>query len=133
MYYGDVVGIGLLYVYLNHPCQRMLKETTINEFEYCIQENLIQMKKTVESMGRYEMDIDPIYFYSVDENGEGYYILKHNFDLEKAKACYLGEVSLDGLVASQQENALNILGLTKVNGKITLKENPIKTKRLTLK
>lgn len=120
----DALSIGLLLIYeATNGMQILVSEDTLNEFYLTMEQNLIEMNSDdVFAYGlRYEEE--PIYTISQDEKGITYYILKNNFDLEKAKHNYIGIVPFNYIVAAEKENALSILGLTINNGKIVKKES----------
>jgi len=55
---------------------------------------------------------DPcIYYPSEGKNWEVYYVLYPNFDIDRAKSKYIGCLLTQVLVATQEKNALNCLGL----------------------
>jgi len=59
-----------------------------------------------------------IYYTCEGKNGEIYCVLYPDFDLERAQSKYIGCVSVKILIASQKQNALDSIGLEKINGRI---------------
>lgn len=102
----------------------MAKLDDLKKFHETIEQNFIEMndKKLNSYVSLQYNNGEPIYFTSSNELGETYYILKHNFDLEKSKSMYIGCLSIDVLVASQMDNSLDCLGLQKIDGKIVRKK-----------
>lgn len=115
----DAYCLGLLYVHLYAHKQMVLKED-LDKFQEIIEYNLKCMNSGAKDIYTtvWGDDEPSIYFASEGKNGEIYYVLYPNLDLEKAKSKYIGCLSTDILVASQKENALNSIDLEKVNGNI---------------
>ncbi len=116
----DAYCIGLLYSYLFAGRKMVLKDD-LDEFYNTIEKNL----ENTDSFDLYATiwhDNDPsIYYPSNGKNGEVYYVLYPNFDIDRAKTKYIGCLSTEVLVATQKENALNCLGLQLKNGNICKK------------
>lgn len=75
-------------------------------------------------MLQYGMMMIHVFIIQVEgKNGEIYYVLYSNFDVERAESKYIGCLSTQVLIATQQENALNCLGLQMKNGHISKKSN----------
>ena len=127
MFYEDAYCLGLIYAYI-YSGKKMVLMDDLKKFHDTIEKNLEEMKSN--SFNLYNTvwyDDDPsIYYPSEGKNGEVYYVLYPNFDLEKAKSKYIGCLSIDVLVASQKDNALDCIDLTKVDGKIVRKERDIR-------
>lgn len=66
----------------------MAKLDDLKKFHETIEQNFIEMndKKLNSYVSLQYNNGEPIYFTSSNELGETYYILKHNFDLEKSKS-----------------------------------------------
>lgn len=125
----DAYSLGLLYVYLySNKIQKMVLLDDLKKFHNCIENNLDKMKGNESFINCFDHTNDSIYFTSSDENGNTYYILKPEFDLEKARTLYIGCMPTDFIVASQMNNALSCLGLIKIEDKIFLKRNIVTKK-----
>lgn len=122
MFNEDAYCLGLLYSYI-YAGKKMMLKSDLDSFYETIENNL----KDTEAMDMYGTvwyDNDPsIYYPSEGKNGEVYYVLYPNFDIERAKSKYIGCLSVQVLVASQANNALNCLGLQKIDGNIKRKAN----------
>lgn len=121
IFYEDAYCLGLLYSYL-YASKNMVLKDDLDLFYDTIEKNLentdaIDMYATIW----YDND-SSIYYSSEGKNGETYYALYPDFDLERAKSKYIGCLSTDVLVASQKDNALDCLGLQLKNGHICRKE-----------
>jgi hypothetical protein len=123
VYSEDAYCLGLLYVYTySNGIQKMAKLDDLNEFHNKIEQNLEDMKydalcmySTMNNDGN-----EAIYFSSKDKEGNVFYILKPGFDKNKAMSMYVGCLPTKVLVASQMDNALASLGLTKTEDKIVI-------------
>ena len=130
-YIEDVYSLGLIYVYMySHKTRKMVSLYDLEAFYKEIEKNLKIMGS--EYHGIFSTNEDSIYFISSNENGEIYYILKPTFDLKKAIKNYIDSPSINYLVASQMDNALNTLGLVKINGDIMPKSNYISKENLEI-
>lgn len=118
----DAYCLGLLYSYLFAGKKMVLKDD-LDAFYNTIEKNL----ENTDASDLYATiwhDDDPcIYYPSEGKNGEVYYVLYPNFDVERAKSKYIGCLSTQVLIATQKENALNCLGLQMKNGHISKKSN----------
>lgn len=114
----DIYCLGLLYVYQYSNKEQMIVtlEDLRNFFE-TIKINLEKMNCEIVASGWNDSE-EPIYFTSLDESGNLYYGLKPDFDLEQAKLKYIGTVPINCIIASQMPNALDCLGLIKIENKI---------------
>jgi len=118
--YEISTSLALLYNY-NARCGDMLiSRDTLKEYHKVIEENLKDMDKKYGRIGSLDYP-KSIYFNSEDENGKLYSILKSDIDVRKAMNDYYS-LPLPLIMASQEENALNVLGLTLLDGKIVKKE-----------
>jgi len=123
MYSEDAYCLGLLYVYqYSNTVQKMVLLDDLKNFHNCIESNL-EEKGNKDYFNLWNDNDEQIYFASSNKNGEIYYILDPMFDYGRAKSLYIGILPVDVLIASQEENALNTLGLEKVNGVIRIKSN----------
>lgn len=118
----DAYCLGLLYAYI-YSGKKMVLLDDLNRFHETIEKNL----ENTDAMDMYTTvwyDDEPCIYYSCDgKNGEVYYVLYPDFDLEKAKSKYIGCLSTKVLVASQEDKALECLGLQKIEGNIKKKDN----------
>ena len=123
MYSEDAYCLGLLYVYqYSNTVQKMVLLDDLKNFHNCIESNL-EEKGNKDYFNFWDDNDEQIYFASSNKNGEIYYILDPMFDYSRAQSLYIGILPVDVLIASQEENALNTLGLEKVNGVIRIKSN----------
>lgn len=125
VYSEDAYCLGLLYVYIySNSMQQMVLINDLKNFHECIEENLKTMNSTTNNIygDGWHDDEESIYFTSNNKNGETYYILKPTFDLKRAKSLYIGCLPVDILVASQMDNALDCLGLQKIDDQIKVKD-----------
>lgn len=118
----DAYCLGLLYSYL-FASKKMVLKDDLDLFYDTIEKNL----ENTDAMDLYATiwhDDEPcIYYPSEGKNGEVYYVLYPDFDIERAKTKYIGCLSTKVLVATQKENALNCLGLQLKDGNICKKNN----------
>lgn len=118
----DAYCLGLLYSYLFAGKKMVLKDD-LDAFYNTIEKNL----ENTDAFDLYATvwhDDDPcIYYPSEGKNGEIYYVLYPNFDVDRAKTKYIGCLSIEVLKATQEENALSCLGLQMKNGHISKKNN----------
>lgn len=128
MYSEDAYCLGLLYAHI-YANKKMVLKDDLDKFYKIIEFNLRSMNKDTNDKYVALYDNDPsIYFVSEGKNGEIYYVLYPDFDLDRAKSKYIGCLSTDVLVASQKENALNSIDLKKENGRIVKKKiNELRT------
>lgn len=118
----DAYCLGLLYSYL-FANKKMVLKSDLDSFYNAIEKNL----ENTDAMDLYVTigyDDEPsIYYTSEGKNGEIYYVLYPDFDIERAKSIYIGCLSTQVLVATQEKNSLNCLGLELIDGNICKKNN----------
>lgn len=118
----DAYCLGLLYSYLFAGKKMVLKDD-LDAFYNTIEKNL----ENTDAFDLYATvwhDDEPcIYYPSEGKNGEVYYVLYPNFNIDRAKSKYIGCLSTQVLVATQKENALNCLGLQLKDGRICKRNN----------
>ncbi len=120
----DTTTLALLYSY-EATRGKILSTNKIKVFDAIVDNNLENLNSKVNMV--YPLDYSKlIYFNSFDENGNEYSILKPGIDIEKVRDDYFYKIPRSVIKASQQENALNALGLKKENGKIVKCEYSIK-------
>jgi hypothetical protein len=137
VYSEDAYCLGLLYVYTySNEKQKMAKLDDLKEFHNKIEQNLEDMENEdlYDSLCMYSTMIynnnESIYFSSSDKEGNIFYILKPNFDKDRAMLMYFGWLPPRVLFASQMNNALASLGLAKKEDKMAMNEKEQKTKKL---
>ena len=129
-------AISLAIIYINRATYGFSSVITLeqaHEYQDTINHNLKEMKSKVHDLtpADYEVNSDELFFhYAADINNKDYYVLKN--DPESLLKCkkYIMTMPLDIVLASQETNALAILGLEKNNNKIIKKEIP-KIKKIT--
>lgn len=120
----DAYCLGLLYAYI-YSGKKMMLLDDLNKFYETIENNLADID-VMDIYATIWYDNQPrIYYSSEGKNGEVYYVLYPDFDLKKAKCKYIGCLSTQTLIASQKDNALDCLGLQKIERTIKRKENNI--------
>ena len=121
IFYEDAYCLGLLYSYL-YAGKKMVLKDDLDSFYNTVEKNL----ENTDAMDMYATvwyDDDPcIYYPSEGKNGEVYYVLYPKFDIDRAKTKYIGCLSTAVLVATQEDNALDCLGLQLKDGRICRKE-----------
>lgn len=85
------------------------------EFDEIINKNLDNMNSKINPYLFYDEE-SKLYFHATDEKGKVYLIIDNTADLEAAESYHVGCLPIDIIVASQMENALNILGLQLSDG-----------------
>ena len=114
VYYEDIYNLGLLYAYIDsNGTQKMVLLDDLKKYYNIVEKNLDEMDSDVNinliyASIWYDND-EPIYFISRNKEDEVYYILKPNFDLEKAIGKYMSCLPADVLKASLMENALECI------------------------
>lgn len=120
MYSEDAYCLGLLYAHI-YADKKMVLKDDLDKFHEIVEFNLRSVNNDIYTTVWHDND-PSIYFASEGKNGEIYYVLYPDFDLNRAKSKYIGCLSTDVLVASQKENALNSIDLKKENGRIVKKK-----------
>ena len=93
----------------------------IKKYIESVNNNLDEMGSNINSLFN-SSDLEQIYFYSCDEDGKAYLILKPDFNIKKARSDYMGCRPTEILVAAQKANALDTIGLELIDGQIIKKE-----------
>ena len=118
----DAYCLGLLYSYL-YAGKKMVLKDDLAAFYNTIEKNL----ENTDAMDLYATiwnDDEPsIYYPSEGKNGEVYYVLYPEFDINRAKSKYIGCLSVQVLLATQKDNALDCLGLQLKDGHICKKNS----------
>jgi len=121
-------AISLAIVYTNRASHGFSSVVTLeqaHDYRDAINDNLQKMQSKVRDLtpADYEVNPDELFFhYAADINNKGYYVLKN--DPESLMKCekYIMNMPLDIVLASEEPNALSLLGLEKNNEKIIKKE-----------
>ena len=107
----------------------MISADTVIKYERVVNSNLKRMNSSVNDLTPdYLIDTDKLfYFYAQDADNNGYYVLKSDDKSVYRRERYIMGLPLDIVIASQKENALEIIGLKLVNGRIRKLENTMLT------
>ena len=118
----DAYCLGLLYSYL-YAGKKMVLKDDLDAFYNTIEKNL----ENTDAMDLYATiwnDDEPSICYpSEGKNGEVYYVLYPEFDINRAKSKYIGCLSVQVLLATQEDKALDCLGLQLKEGHICKKNS----------
>ncbi len=115
-YESDIISMALLYR-KKYCGTNMLSLNKCMEYDLIINKNLDEMNTNCGAGIKYE-EISSLYRILTNENNEQYAVINDNFNLEKAWSLIIGCLPLDILFASQKDNALSVIGLKLVDGKI---------------
>lgn len=123
-------AIGIALIYLKRVNIDMISDKEALEFKEQIDINLEKMNSKVKIIYKYNNDyLLDIIKCNRDENGNMTYELDSNVDLDYYKNIFINNTNLDILIASQNENALDVLGLEKKNSHIIIKKDKTKVKK----
>lgn len=123
-------SLGMLYVYLySNGTHSIISLEALENFYNCLEYNLEKIESNNFFSNNLDENKETIYYYSTDENGKEYYILKPDFNLEQAKTDYMALVPTSYIIASEMSNALDYLGLVKLNGSIQIKRDVLLKKQ----
>ena len=118
---NQAVSLALIYNYrATDGSATMISADSVFEYEKIVNSNLKEMNTSVNSLTHdYLVDTDELfYFYTQDADNKGYYVLKvDDKSVEKRKRYIMG-LPLDIVLASQKNNALELIGLRLIDGKI---------------
>lgn len=114
VFYEDIYNLGLLYAYMDsNGMQKMVLLDDLKKYYNTVEKNLDEMDSDVSENLIYASiwydNDEPIYFISRNKEDEVYYILKPEFDLERAIGKYISCLPTDVLKASLMENALECI------------------------
>ena len=116
-------SIALLYTYAaSNGTRLMLSYDRIKEFDLLVDINLDEMNSPMEYRF-WNNDLKKIYFYSKDECGKEFLILKPDVDIKKAQSEFIDYLPLVVIIASQKENALKKLSIELQNGQFVERIN----------
>ena len=125
---NQAASLALIYNY-RATCgsANMISTDTVIEYERVVNSNLRKMNSSVNDLTPdYLVDTDKLfYFYAQDADNNGYYVLKSDDKSIEKRNRYIMGLPLDIVIASQKENALEIIGLKLVNGRIRKLQNTI--------
>ena len=132
VFYKDIYNLGLLYAYMDsNGMQKMVLLDDLKKYYNAVEKNLDEMNSDVSENLIYASiwydNDEPIYFISRNKEDEVYYILKPEFNLERAIGKYISCLPADVLKASLMENALECIEPVK---KKEVKNNNQKEKTL---
>ncbi|MBE6160877.1 MAG: hypothetical protein E7158_01475 [Firmicutes bacterium] len=121
IYFEDIVSIALLYIYGQSNAIVLPYNKAVDYFQ-TVKSNLasrgvIADYQTTNNKSEY-------YFVGNDELGNSYCIINAKSDLSKLLST--GRISGDIMIASQENNALEILGLEFKDGRIVRKDYSLK-------
>lgn len=134
VFFKDIYNLGLIYAYMDsNGMQKMVLLDDLKKYYNTVEKNLDEMDSDVSENLIYASiwydNDEPIYFISRNKEDEVYYILKPEFDLERAIGKYISCLLADVLKASLMENALECIEPVK---KKEVKNNNQKEKTLRL-
>lgn len=134
VFFKDIYNLGLIYAYMDsNGMQEMVLLDDLKKYYNTVEKNLDEMDSDVSENLIYASiwydNDEPIYFISRNKEDEVYYILKPEFDLERAIGKYISCLPADVLKASLMENALECIEPVK---KKEVKNNNQKEKTLRL-
>ena len=114
VFYKDIYNLGLLYAYIDsNGMQKMVLLDDLKKYYNAVEKNLDEMNSDVSENLIYASiwydNDEPIYFISRNKEDEVYYILKPEFDLERAIGKYISCLPADVLKASLMGNALECI------------------------
>ena len=128
-------AISLALIYINRATYGSANMITLEqskEYQSIVNNNLKEMKSKIRDLTPPDccITMDELFFsFAEDINREGYYILKDDYEsLEKRKR-YIMHLPLDVVLASQKNNALEVLDLVMIDGKI-IKKDKSKIKKI---
>lgn len=113
IYFEDIVSIALLYIYGQNSSVILSYDKAVNYFR-AVKNNLDQRGVVAEY--RNKNNKSDYYYIGKDESGVSYCIVDPRNDLSKIVST--GRISTDIMIASQDNNALNIIGLEFRDGQI---------------
>lgn len=119
--FEDTAAMALIYTN-KATGNKMISYDKVIQFDKIINENLDEMNSIIKPFQFYE-EKSELYFYATDENDKLYLVIKPDADLKKAQSYHIDYLPHDILVASQMKNALEILGLQLINGKLVQNDN----------
>ena len=118
--FEDIASMALIYT--NRATgNKMISYDKVEKFDKTINENLDNMNSKINPSLFYDEE-SKLYFHATDENGKLYLVIDPSADIKVAQDYHIGCLPIDIVVASQMENALNIIGLQLVDGVLVKKK-----------
>lgn len=118
--FEDIASMALIYT--NRATgNKMISYDKVEKFDKIINENLDNMNSKINPSLFYDEE-SKLYFHANDENGKLYLVIDPSVDIKVAQDYHIGCLPIDIVVASQMENALNIIGLQLVDGVLVKKK-----------
>ena len=130
---NQAASLSLIYLYrATFGEVTMIKTEQVDDFFKTINANLKEMETKVYNLTPdYMIDPDELFFiYGVDENKNGYYILKNDDESVHRRLSYVIGLPLDIVIASQKANALKCIGLEIVDGEIIKPDSKKLTRKI---
>ena len=130
---NQAASLSLIYLYrATFGEVTMIKTEQVDDFFKTINANLKEMETKVYNLTPdYMIDPDELFFiYGVDENKNGYYILKNDDESVHRRLSYVIGLPLDIVIASQKANALKCIGLEIVDGEIIKPDSQKLTRKI---
>ena len=111
VFYKYIYNLGVIYAYIDsNGMQKMVLLDDLKKYYNTVEKNLDEMDSDVSENLIYASiwydNDEPIYFISRNKEDEVYYILKPEFNLERAIGKYISCLTADVLKVSLMENAL---------------------------
>ena len=126
IYLHHAISLALIYTSrATHGFSSVITFDKADEYMHTINNNLKDMKSKVNNLtvADYEVDPDDLFFtFAADIDNKGYYIMKTDHESYLKSKNYIMGLPLDIILASEKTNALEILGLEMIDGKIVKKE-----------
>lgn len=114
----DIISLALLYNYIySSESNMVLTANSIYKFIEEIDYNLERLNNTIDFSFEVN-ESNEIYFFSKDENGKKYYILKDGFDIVSLRSEFIEFLPKKIILASQMYNALSKINLIKIDDNI---------------
>jgi len=119
--FEDIASMALIYT--NRALgNKMISYDKVEEFDRVINENLDLMNSEIDPLLFYNEE-SRLYFHATDETGKIYLVIDCNTDLKEAEHYHIGCLPLDIVLASQMDNALEVIGLELVDGKLVKRKD----------
>ena len=133
-YLADITAMALLYR-KTYVGSTMISYDKIKYFDRVINENLDQMNSSCGIGIRNSLDDNSdLFFFATAEDGNVYAVIDPRADLQEAWSYHIGCLPTDVVIASQQNNALQTIGLRLENGQMySLAPKESKPNKLILK
>lgn len=130
--FEDIASMALIYIHQSTGSQ-MISYDTVVEFEKVINENLDTMNKDLSCPLFYDEE-SKLYFCATDENGKVYLVIDPRADLERCRSYHIGCLPIEVIIASQMENALDVIGIQLIDGMMRKKKKEVSglTKKLRM-